>query len=77
MTQIRTLSPVSIPYRILQRSGSIAFALIFVLSGQGGALPELPVIGVVDSTFIGTIAVAIVLISSDMRLLMLDDFNIS
>jgi putative membrane protein len=62
MTQIRTLSPVSIPYRILQRSGSIAFALIFVLSGQGGALPELPVIGVVDSTFIGTIAVAIVLI---------------
>ena len=61
MTQIRTLSPLSIPYRVLQRSGSIAFALVFVLTGQGD-LPELPVIGVVDSTVIGAIAITIALI---------------
>ncbi len=61
MTQVRTLSTISIPYRVLQRSGSIAFALIFILTGQGGDLPELPVIGVVDSSLIGAIAIVIVL----------------
>ena len=48
----RSLSPVSVPYRVLQRGGGVAIGLVFVL--RGGF--DLPVVGPAGPTVLLAIA---------------------